>query len=74
MEVDLVLAQGDFVSVPVDLHTEMEFRDPNGEIKTATANIPIYGEVKSGKVVYAYEEDRLKGADLKLKDSKAKAK
>ncbi len=39
-----------------------------------TANIPIYGEVKSGKVVYAYEEDRLKGADLKLKDSKAKAK
>ncbi|MDQ5987523.1 MAG: hypothetical protein CSYNP_03268 [Syntrophus sp. SKADARSKE-3] len=30
------------VSVPVDLHTEMEFRDPNGEIKTATANITIY--------------------------------
>ena len=39
-----------------------------------TANIPVYGEVKSGKVVYAYEEDRLKGSDLKSKDSKAKVK
>jgi len=39
-----------------------------------TANIPVYGEVKSGKVVYAYEEDRLKGSDLKSKDGKAKVK
>ena len=46
----------------------------NSDHEAITANIPIYGEVKSGKVVYAYEEDRLKGADLKLKDSKAKAK
>jgi branched-chain amino acid transport system substrate-binding protein len=39
-----------------------------------TANIPVFGEVKSGKVVYAYEEDREKGADLRLKNNKAGAK
>ncbi len=36
-----------------------------------TANIPVFGEVKSGKVVYAYQEDQEKGADLRLKDKKA---
>jgi branched-chain amino acid transport system substrate-binding protein len=36
-----------------------------------TANIPVFGEVKSGKVVYAYQEDQDKGADLRLKDKKA---
>ena len=35
-----------------------------------TMNIPVFGEVKGGKVVYAYEEDRKKGADLRLKQSK----
>ncbi len=36
-----------------------------------TANIPVFGEVKSGRVVYAYQEDQDKGADLRLKDKKA---
>jgi branched-chain amino acid transport system substrate-binding protein len=31
----------------------------------------VFGEVKSGKVVYAYQEDQDKGADLRLKDKKA---
>ena len=35
-----------------------------------TLNIPVFGEVKGGKVVYAYEEDRKKGADLRLKQPK----
>jgi branched-chain amino acid transport system substrate-binding protein len=32
-----------------------------------TANIPVFGEVKNGRVVYAYQEDQDKGADLRLK-------
>ena len=36
-----------------------------------TANIPVFGEVKNGRVVYAYQEDQEKGADLRLKDKKA---
>jgi len=35
-----------------------------------TLNIPVFGEVKGAKVVYAYEEDRKKGADLRLKQTK----
>jgi branched-chain amino acid transport system substrate-binding protein len=35
-----------------------------------TMNIPAFGEVKGGKVVYAYEEDSKKGADLRLKQPK----
>ena len=38
-----------------------------------TANIPIFGEVKGSKVVYAYEEDRAKGADIRTKVKKAAA-
>ena len=38
-----------------------------------TANIPVFGEVKDGKVVYAYAEDMKKGGDLRLKDTKTKA-
>ena len=38
-----------------------------------TANIPVFGEVKAGKVVYAYAEDMKKGGDLRLKAAKAKA-
>jgi branched-chain amino acid transport system substrate-binding protein len=30
----------------------------------------VFGEVKGGKVVYAYEEDSKKGADLRLKQPK----
>jgi branched-chain amino acid transport system substrate-binding protein len=37
-----------------------------------TANIPVFGEVKSGKVVYAYAEDMKKGGATRMKDSKAK--
>ena len=32
-----------------------------------TANIPVFGEVKDKHVVYAYEEDRQKGADIRVK-------
>jgi len=32
-----------------------------------TKNIPVFGEVKGTKVVYAYEEDRLKGSDIRTK-------
>ncbi len=37
-----------------------------------TANIPVFGEVKSGKVVYAYQEDLKKGGDVRTKDAAAK--
>ena len=37
-----------------------------------TANIPVFGEVKAGKVVYAYDTDMKKGAETRLKDAKAK--
>ncbi len=37
-----------------------------------TANIPVFGEVKSGKVVYAYQEDMKKGAEVRTKDAAAK--
>ena len=37
-----------------------------------TANIPVFGEVKGGKVVYAYETDMKKGGETRLKDPKAK--
>ena len=41
-----------------------------------TINMPVMGEVKGGKVVYAYEADKNKGAVIreKAKDSKAAAK
>ena len=35
-----------------------------------TANIPVFGEVKDKRVVYAYEEDRKKGADIRVKEAK----
>ena len=37
-----------------------------------TANIPVFGEVKSGKVVYAYATDMKKGGETRLKEAKAK--
>ncbi len=30
------------VSVPHDIHSELEFRDPNGEVQTVSANIPLW--------------------------------
>ena len=35
-----------------------------------TANIPVFGEVKGGRVVYAYEEDRKRGSDIRTKATK----
>jgi branched-chain amino acid transport system substrate-binding protein len=37
-----------------------------------TANIPVFGEVKDGKVVFAYAEDMKKASDVRMKDPKAK--
>ena len=34
-----------------------------------TSNIPVFGEVKAGKVVYAYQEDLQKGATVRTKDA-----
>jgi len=38
-----------------------------------TANIPVFGEVKGSRVVYAYEEDRQKGSDIRTKAVKKEA-
>jgi len=38
--------------------------------EAVTDNIPVMGEVKKGKVVYAYQEDAEKGADIRLKKKK----
>ena len=35
-----------------------------------TANIPVFGEVKGTKVVYAYQEDMKKGSEVRTKDAK----
>ncbi len=35
-----------------------------------TDNIPLMGEVKGGRVVYAYQEDAERGADIRLKKKK----
>lgn len=32
-----------------------------------TANVPVFGEVKGGKVVYAYQDDLKKGAEVRTK-------
>ena len=37
-----------------------------------TANIPVFGEVKSGKVVYAYPADQEKASVVQVKDVNAK--
>lgn len=39
-----------------------------------TANIPVFGEVKGARVVYAYEEDRKRGSDIRTKVAKPAAK
>ena len=40
--------------------------------ESITANIPVFGEVKGGKVVYAYDTDMKKGGEPRMKDAKAK--
>lgn len=37
-----------------------------------TANVPVFGEVKEGKVVYAYAEDMKKGGEVRAKVTGAK--
>ncbi|MBE7939839.1 MULTISPECIES: ABC transporter substrate-binding protein [Ramlibacter] len=37
-----------------------------------TANIPVFGEVKNQRVVYAYAEDAKKASEVRLKDVNAK--
>jgi branched-chain amino acid transport system substrate-binding protein len=37
-----------------------------------TANIPVFGEVKGGRVEYAYPEDQKKASEVRLKDVNAK--
>ncbi|MEX8517355.1 MAG: ABC transporter substrate-binding protein [Leptothrix sp. (in: b-proteobacteria)] len=37
-----------------------------------TANIPVFGEVKGARVVYAYPEDQKKASEVRVKDANAK--
>ena len=37
-----------------------------------TANIPVFGEVKNGRVEFAYEEDQKKASQIRVKDATAK--
>jgi branched-chain amino acid transport system substrate-binding protein len=37
-----------------------------------TANIPVFGEVKGQRVVYAYAEDQKKASEIRVKDANAK--
>ena len=37
-----------------------------------TANIPVFGEVKGQRVVYAYPDDQKKASEVRLKDANAK--
>jgi len=38
-----------------------------------TANIPVFGEVKNNRVVYAYEADQQKASQVRVKETNAKA-
>jgi branched-chain amino acid transport system substrate-binding protein len=40
--------------------------------ESITANIPVFGEVKGQRVVYAYEDDFKKASEVRLKDINAK--
>ncbi|MFL6696183.1 MAG: ABC transporter substrate-binding protein [Vitreoscilla sp.] len=42
-----------------------------GDHDAITANIPVFGEVKGQRVVYAYPEDQKKASEVRLKDAKA---
>lgn len=43
-----------------------------GDHEAITANIPVFGEVKNQRVVYAYEADQKKASEVRLKDVNAK--
>ncbi|MBX9869918.1 MAG: ABC transporter substrate-binding protein [Burkholderiaceae bacterium] len=43
-----------------------------GDHEAITANIPVFGEVKGQRVVYAYDTDFKKASEVRLKDANAK--
>src|SRR3954467_7272490 len=43
-----------------------------GDHEAITANIPVFGEVKAQRVVYAYPDDQKKASEVRLKDVNAK--
>jgi len=43
-----------------------------GDHDAITANIPVFGEVKGQRVVYAYPDDQKKASQVRLKDTSAK--
>ncbi len=43
-----------------------------GDHEAITANIPVFGEVKARRVVYAYPEDMQKASEVRIKDPNAK--
>jgi len=43
-----------------------------GDHEAITANIPVFGEVKGNRVVYAYAEDFKKASEVRVKDVNAK--
>ncbi|HEX7439466.1 MAG TPA: ABC transporter substrate-binding protein, partial [Caldimonas sp.] len=43
-----------------------------GDHDAITANIPVFGEVKGQRVVYAYPDDQQKASQVRLKDVNAK--
>jgi hypothetical protein len=45
---------------------------PAKDHEAITANIPVFGEVKGEKVVYAYEADQKKASEIRVKDANAK--
>jgi branched-chain amino acid transport system substrate-binding protein len=44
----------------------------HGDHEAITANIPVFGEVKGQRVVYAYDTDFKKASEVRLKDANAK--
>ena len=43
-----------------------------GDHEAITANIPVFGEVKGQRVVYAYPDDQKKASEVRLKDTSSK--
>jgi branched-chain amino acid transport system substrate-binding protein len=43
-----------------------------GDHEAITANIPVFGEVKGQRVVYAYPDDFKKASEVRVKDPNAK--
>jgi branched-chain amino acid transport system substrate-binding protein len=43
-----------------------------GDHEAITANIPVFGEVKGQRVVYAYPDDQKKASEVRMKDANAK--